>query len=69
MTGGIVAEFLGWNIFLSYGEAADKAAKKNGYVFLGYAKDAMQTEVKVYRMWKMSDKRKELEAQKKRKKK
>ena len=53
--------FLGWNIFLSYNEQGDKAARKNKWAFLGYAKDIMQTEVKVYRMWKMKDKRKELE--------
>ena len=55
------SSFLGWNIFLSYSEAGDKAAKKQGWVMLGYGKDNHGTEFKAYRMWKMKDKRKELE--------
>lgn len=62
-----MSEFLGWNLYLSYSESMDKAARKKGWAFLGYGQDSMRTEVKVYRMWKMKDKRRELE-QKKRKK-
>ena len=61
--------FLGWNLYLSYSEAADKAARKQGWAFLGYGQDCSRTEVKVYRMWKMKDKRKELERREKKKEK
>ena len=48
-------KFRGWNLFLSYAESQDLAAKKAGYKFLGYAKDYSGREVKVYRMWFMRD--------------
>jgi hypothetical protein len=53
--------WLGWNIFLSYSEEQDRAAKKAGYAFLGYGKDYHSVEFRAYRMWKLKDKRKELE--------
>lgn len=52
--------FLGYNIFLSPSESGDKYSKKNKYVFLGHARLLDGTEVKVYRMWMMKDRRREL---------
>lgn len=48
-------KFKGWNIFLSYSQEQDKAARKNGWGFLGFGKDNSQREVKLYRMWKLKD--------------
>jgi hypothetical protein len=45
----------------------DRVAAKEGYVFLGHAKDWSGVESKVYRMWKMSDRRKQMRIEKKRK--
>jgi len=52
-------KFVGWNLFVSYGKATAKIARKNGWVFLGYAKLNNNEEVRVYRMWKIKDKLKE----------
>lgn len=60
------SKFLGWNIFMSYSESQDAVAKKEGYVFLGWGKDWHNVEVRIWRMWKMSDRRKELRRKEKR---
>lgn len=59
--------FLGWNLFFSSSESMDKIAKKEGYAYLGCGKDWSGTEQRVYRMWKISDRRKELRREEKRK--
>lgn len=49
----------GYNLFISYSTAGDKAARKKGYHFLGRAQVPITgQEVKIYRIFKLSFKKK-----------
>ena len=46
------------NLFVSYSEKGDIAARKEGYAFVGRAMLITGQEVKVYRKWKLKFKKK-----------